>query len=104
MTKTFTPTYVVLTTSESDVYIAPSKAMNLLVQAANNTGSSVNCELWVTNASNTHLFPIFPSQLITAYNGISDNGKHIFPTGYKIRGVAGSNTAIYIEVNVIEGV
>ena len=103
MSKSFSNAYVTLTTSESDVYTAANKALSLLIQAVNESETSVNCELWVTDGSNTHLFPIFPSQLVTAYSGISDNAKHIFPTGYKIRGTAGSNSAIYIEVNTVEG-
>lgn len=103
MTKTFNNATVTLTTSESDVYVAPSKAMTMIIQAVNPTSVAVNCELWMTDSSNTHKACLFPSQAIAAYDGLSDNMKHVFPSGYKIRGTAGSDNAIYVEVSLLEG-
>lgn len=103
MTKTFNNANLVLTTTESDIYTATSKSMTLLVQAINATTNSVTCEIWITDASNTHMVCLFPSQSITSYNGVSDTNKHIIPTGYKIRGTASINTSIYVEVSVLEG-
>jgi hypothetical protein len=103
MSKSFSCTFAILSTSEADIYTAPSRSMSLLVQAANNTGTSANCELWITDSSDNHLYPLFPSQAVTLYNGISDNGKHIISSGYKIRGKSDTLDAIYVEVNMIEG-
>ncbi len=103
MTKTFTPTHYTLTTNESDIYAPTNKAMTMLIQAVNTTGSAVTCELWVTDGSNVHKASIFPSQSIAAHDGISDTSKHIIPSGYKIRGLASAGSAIMIEVSAIEG-
>lgn len=103
MTKTLNGSCVALSNSEGDVYTAPSNAMTLLIQAVNTTGVSVNCELWLTNGSNTHVACIFPSQAIAAYDGLSDTAKHYIPSGYKIRGTAGSTSSIYVEITAFEG-
>lgn len=104
MTKTFNNATFTLTTSESDVYTATGvKSMTLLIQAVNTSGTPTNCELWITDGSNTHKACLFPSQSIAAYDGITDTSKHIIPSGYKIRGVASAGSTIYVEVSVLEG-
>ena len=104
MTKTFNSATATLTTSEADIYTAPSKTMTLLIQAVNTTGSEVTgCQLWLTDGSNTHVACLFPSQSVATYDGISDTSKHIIPSGYKIRGTAGTGSAVYVEVSVLEG-
>lgn len=103
MAKTLNGEQFVLTTSEADIYTAPSNAMTLLVQAVNTTAGAVTCELWMTDGSNNHVACLFPSQSIAAYDGISDTSKHYIPTGYKIRGLASSGTSIYVEITAFEG-
>jgi len=103
MVKTLNGSRFTLTTSEADIYTAPSNAMTLLVQAVNTTAGAVTCELWMTDGSNTHVACLFPSQSIAAYDGISDTSKHYIPTGYKIRGLASAGTSIYVEVTAFEG-
>ncbi len=103
MVKTLNGSRFTLTTSEADIYTAPSNAMTLLVQAVNTTSGSVTCELWMTDGSNNHVACLFPSQSIAAYDGISDTSKHYIPTGYKIRGLASAGTSIYVEVTAFEG-
>lgn len=95
---------LLLTTSESDIFVAPSKSLTLLIQAVNTTASGTQCELWITNGSNEHVACIIPYQEIDAYNGISDTSKHIVPSGYKIRGKAYAGSSIYVEISVVEGV
>lgn len=106
MARTLNRATAVLTTSEADIYTAPSdsKAMSLLVQAVNNSSNPVSCEIWVTDGSNTHDACLFPTQSIAAYSGLSDTAKHIIPANYKIRGVAGAGSVVYVEVSVVEGV
>lgn len=105
MVKTFNSAYTALGTSEGDVYTSPSKTMTLLIQVVNSTGSEVTgCELWLTDGSNTHVACLLPNQSIAAYDGVSDTSKHIIPSGYKIRGTAGTGSAVYVEVSVLEGV
>lgn len=103
MTKTFNNTNFTLTTSESDIYVASSKTMTLLIQAINSTASNVTCEIWLTDASNVHKACLMPSQAISSYNGISDTNKHVIPSTYKIRGVANVDSAVYVEVSTLEG-
>jgi len=103
MVKTLNGSRFTLTTSEADIYTAPSNAMTLLVQAVNTTAGAVTCELWMTDGSNNHVACLFPSQSIAAYDGISDTSKHYIPTGYKIRGLASAGTSIYVEVTTFEG-
>ena len=103
MAKTLNGEQFTLTTSEADIYTAPSNAMTLLVQAVNTTAGAVTCELWMTDGSNTHVACLFPSQSIAAYDGVSDTSKHYIPTGYKIRGLASAGTSIYVEITAFEG-
>ena len=103
MAKTLNGSRFTLTTSEADIYTAPSNAMTLLVQAVNTTAGAVTCELWMTDGSNNHVACLFPSQSIAAYDGISDTSKHFIPSGYKIRGLASAGTSIYVEVTAFEG-
>jgi len=103
MAKTLNGARYTLTTSEADIYTAPSNTMTLLVQAVNTTAGAVTCELWMTDGSNNHVACLFPSQSIAAYDGISDTSKHYIPTGYKIRGLASAGTSIYVEITAFEG-
>lgn len=103
MAKTLNGEQFTLTTSEADIYTAPSNTMTLLIQAVNTTSSAATCELWMTDGSNTHVACLFPSQSIAAYDGISDTSKHFIPTGYKIRGLASAGTSIYVEITAFEG-
>lgn len=103
MAKTLNGEQFVLTTSESDIYTAPSNTMTLLVQSVNATSSTITCELWITDGSNTHVACLLPNQSIAAYNGVSDTSKHFIPAGYKIRGLASAGSSIYVEITVFEG-
>ena len=103
MAKTLNGEQFTLTTSEADIYTAPSNAMTLLIQAVNATSSAATCELWMTDGSNNHVACLFPNQSIAAYDGISDTSKHFIPTGYKIRGLASAGTSIYVEITAFEG-
>lgn len=103
MTKTLNSAFVTLGTSEGDIYTASSKTMTLLIQAVNTTNTAATCELWITNGSNAHVACVIPLQDIPAYNGISDTVKHVIPSGYKIRGTAGTGSTIYVEITTLEG-
>lgn len=103
MTKTFNSFATTLPDTEGDLVTTTSKTMTMLIQVVNPTASAVTCEIWMTDASNTHYACLFPSQSVAAYNGVSDTAKHIIPTGYKIRGVAGTASTLYFEVSMLEG-
>lgn len=103
MAKTLNGSTAVLTTSEADIYTAPSKSMTLLIQAVNTSSSAVTCELWITDGSNNHVACILPSKSIASYDGVTDTAKHLIPIGYKIRGFASTGSTIYVEVTAFEG-
>lgn len=100
----FNSATVTLGTSEGDIFTASSKSLTLLIQAINTSDSSVTCELWLTDGSNTHKSSIIPAQTINAYDGVQDVTKHVVLSGYKIRGKASSTSSIYVEISVLEDV
>lgn len=104
MAKEFLDFDAVLTTSESDVYVATNKAMTLLIQAVNISDTEVEAELWITNGSNEHKKAVMRSRSITpGEGGVSDTAKHIIKPGWKIRGKAEATNSIMVEVSVLEG-
>lgn len=103
MAKVFTHNDGVLGTTDTDIYTANAKALNLLIQAVNATGSVVQMELWITDNSNVRKACIVPWQDIEGYDGVSDSAKHVLPIGYKVRGKASAGATIYVEVNTMEG-
>jgi hypothetical protein len=104
MVKNFNAATVILTTTETDVYIASSKTMTLLIQAINLSGTAAACQLWITDASNNHIACLIPQQSMDIYNGTTDTNKHILLSGQKIRGSADPNATIYVELSLVEGV
>ena len=64
--------------------------LSLLIHIANNGDSAANVELWITNSSNTKLFPILPKSSIPAKNGVSNSTKLVLKAGNKIRITADS--------------
>lgn len=103
MARNFNSFATTLPTTEGDICTASSKSMTLLIQAVNVTDTPATCELWMTDDTDTHYACLFPSQSVSAYNGVSDTAKHIIPSGYKIRGVSDLADTIFIEVSLVEG-
>ena len=104
MAKEFLDFDAVLTTSESDVYVATNKAMTLLIQAVNISDSEVEAELWITNGTNDHKKAIMrPRNITPGDGGVSDTAKHIIRAGWKVRGKAEAAASIMVEVSVLEG-
>lgn len=104
MAKEFLDFDAVLTTSETDVYVATNKAMNLLIQAVNISETEVEAELWITNGTNEHKKAIMrPRNITPGEGGVSDTAKHIIRPGWKVRGKAETAGAIMVEISVLEG-
>lgn len=104
MAKNFTSNTTLLTTSESDIYIASGKTMTLLIQVVNNGSSDVSVNLWITDGSNNHIAPLLADNtMIEIKGGKSDNSKHVLQTGHKIRGVASIGSSVYVEISALEG-
>jgi hypothetical protein len=102
MTETFDGSTAVLGLTNTDIHVAATKSVAILIQAVNITGSSVNCSLWITDASTNISACIFPTKAIPAYDGITDISRHIIPVGFKVAGSASVINSIYAEVTVID--
>jgi len=76
--------------------------LSLLIHIANNGSSAANVELWVTNSSNTHLFPLLPTTAIASKNGVSNSTKLVLKAGNKIR-VTASSTDVFAMICPVSG-
>jgi len=104
MAKVLNSAFDTLETSEADIYTAPSKSMTMLIQTVNTHSAAVTYELWITDGSNNKVACLVPSKSRDARDGTSDTGKHVIPSGYKIRGTATTTGVVYVEISVVEGV
>ena len=76
--------------------------LSLLIHIANNGSSAANVELWITNSSNTKLFPILPESSIPAKNGVSNSTKLVLKDGNKIR-ITADSTDVYAMICPVSG-
>ena len=76
--------------------------LSLLIHIANNGDSAANVELWITNSSNTKLFPILPETSIGAKAGLSNSTKLVLKAGNKIR-VTASSTDVFAMICPVAG-
>ena len=76
--------------------------LSLLIHIANNGSSAANVELWITNSSNTKLFPILPETSIGAKAGLSNSTKLVLKAGNKIR-VTASSTDVFAMICPVSG-
>ena len=79
-----------------------TRELSLLIHIANNGSSAANVELWITNSSNTKLFPILPESSIPAKNGVSNSTKLVLKAGNKIR-ITASSTNVYAMICPVSG-
>jgi hypothetical protein len=79
-----------------------TRELSLLIHIANNGSSAANVELWVTNSSNTHLFPLLPTTAIASKNGVSNSTKLVLKAGNKIR-VTASSTDVFAMICPVSG-
>ena len=79
-----------------------TRELNLLIHIANNGSSNANVELWITNSSNTHLFPILPETSVGAKAGLSNSTKLVLKAGNKIR-ITASSTNVYAMICPVSG-
>ena len=76
--------------------------LSLLIHIANNGSSAANVEMWITNSSNTKLFPILPETSIGAKAGLSNSTKLVLKAGNKIR-VTASSTDVFAMICPVAG-
>ena len=79
-----------------------TRELSLLIHIANNGDSAANVEMWITNASNTKLFPLLPESAIPAKNGVSNSTKLVLKAGNKIR-VTASSTDVFAMICPVSG-
>ena len=79
-----------------------TRELSLLIHIANNGTSAANVQLWITNASNTKLFPLLPESAIPAKNGVSNSTKLVLKDGNKIR-ITADSTDVYAMICPVSG-
>ena len=79
-----------------------TRELSLLIHIANNGDSAANAELWITNSSNTKLFPILPESSIPKKFGISNSTKLVLKAGNKIR-ITADSTDVYAMICPVSG-
>ena len=79
-----------------------TRELSLLIHIANNGSSAANVELWITNSSNTKLFPLLPESSIPAKIGISNSTKLVLKAGNKIR-ITADSTDVYAMICPVSG-
>ena len=79
-----------------------TRELSLLINIANNGSSAANVQLWITNSSNTKLFPLLPESAIPAKNGVSNSTKLTLKAGNKIR-ITADSTDIYAMICPVSG-
>ena len=76
--------------------------LSLLIHIANNGDSAANVQVWITNSSNTKLFPVLPETSIGAKAGLSNSTKLVLKAGNKIR-ITASSTNVYAMICPVSG-
>jgi hypothetical protein len=79
-----------------------TRELSLLIHVANNGTSSANVQLWITNSSNTKLFPVLPETSVGAKAGLSNSTKLVLKAGNKIR-ITASSTDVYAMICPVSG-
>jgi len=79
-----------------------TRELSLLIHIANNGASAANVQLWITNTSNTKLFPVLPETSVGAKAGLSNSTKLVLKAGNKIR-ITASSTNVYAMICPVSG-
>ena len=79
-----------------------TRELSLLIHIANNGTSEANVQLWITNSSNTKLFPLLPESAIPLKNGVSNSTKLVLKAGNKIR-ITADSTDVYAMICPVSG-
>ena len=79
-----------------------TRELSLLIHIANNGSSAANVQLWITNSSNTKLFPLLPKSAIPLKNGVSNSTKLVLKAGNKIR-ITSDSTDVYAMICPVSG-
>ena len=79
-----------------------TRELSLLIHIANNGASAANVQVWITNTSNTKLFPVLPETSIGAKAGLSNSTKLVLKAVNKIR-ITASSTNVYAMICPVSG-
>ena len=79
-----------------------TRELSLLIHIANNGSSAANVQVWITNSSNTKLFPVLPETSVGAKAGLSNSTKLVLKAGNKIR-ITASSTNVYAMICPVSG-
>lgn len=80
-----------------------SREMSLLIHISNDASTDATVELWITNASNTRLFPLMPASTMKSKTSVVNSTKLVLKAGNKVR-ITSSNTDTYAMICPILGV
>ena len=79
-----------------------TRELSLLIHIANNGSSAAKVELWITDGTNTKLFPLLPESSIPLKNGVSNSTKLVLKAGNKIR-ITADSTDVYAMICPVSG-
>ena len=79
-----------------------TRELSLLIHITNNGSSAANVQVWITNSSNTKLFPVLPETSIGAKAGVSNGTKLVLKAGNKIR-ITASSTDVFAMICPVSG-
>ena len=79
-----------------------TRELSLLIHITNNGSSAANVQLWITDSSDTKLFPVLPETIIGAKAGLSNSTKLVLKAGNKIR-ITASSTDVYAMICPVSG-
>ena len=80
-----------------------TREMSLLMHISNNGDAAANVEVWITDSSNTKLFPLLPQSMVPLKNGITNGTKLTLKAGNKIR-ITSDSTDVYAMICPVSGV
>ena len=79
-----------------------TRELSFLIHIANNGDADANVELWITDGTNTKLFPLLPESAIPLKNGVSNSTKLVLKAGNKIR-ITSDSTDVYAMICPVSG-
>jgi len=96
-----TSVYDTVDATEADIYTNTTGDSVVIVgvDTVNTDTSTVTVELWITDGSNVHQFPLLSFRTLDSGAGVSDKTRRSLPNGWKIRGEAGTASVVYVNFN-----
>lgn len=106
MVKSILSTYSVLSNTESDLLVNSSNNPLIIteLELINTDTSDNTVALWITDGSNSHIYPCIPYSTIGAGDINNNKSKRSIPNSYKIRGIAETPSVVQVMITYIQEV